>query len=292
MVGTRRVSESVLVDAVGLVGLARVAAPGLAARLLEAVGAEAGVLVVVLPADHPTAPVTAVLDGPSLADRTEALDAHGRTYGRQADKSRRLNGVPARRGGVQQARIVVGLAVIFGGMTALLLLLSVVLVEPVLLVVAFPVGCAAVVFWYQASGSFAARVRRRQPSATTGRGGSGAGQRDRGASGSRRRRDGPEERGGFGAGPREGFQSERGRRARERWERRRERGRRAGGGDGPGATELSRAEAYRRLGLEDGADQREVKRAYHEKVKEVHPDRGGDEEAFKDVTEAYERLSE
>jgi curved DNA-binding protein CbpA len=35
-----------------------------------------------------------------------------------------------------------------------------------------------------------------------------------------------------------------------------------------------------------------VKQAYREKVKEVHPDTdGGDEEAFKKVNRAYERLT-
>ena len=57
--------------------------------------------------------------------------------------------------------------------------------------------------------------------------------------------------------------------------------------DGP-----SRAEAYRRLGLEPGADEATVKRAYREQVKEVHPDTAdGDQEAFKRVTRAYERLT-
>jgi DnaJ-domain-containing protein 1 len=58
--------------------------------------------------------------------------------------------------------------------------------------------------------------------------------------------------------------------------------------DGP-----SRAEAYRRLGLEPGADESAVKRAYRERVKEVHPDtETGDQETFKRVTRAYERLTE
>ncbi|WP_233571989.1 DnaJ domain-containing protein [Halosegnis longus] len=35
-----------------------------------------------------------------------------------------------------------------------------------------------------------------------------------------------------------------------------------------------------------------MKRAYREAVKEKHPDRGGDEEEFKDVTAAYDRLTE
>ena len=58
--------------------------------------------------------------------------------------------------------------------------------------------------------------------------------------------------------------------------------------DGP-----SRTEAYRRLGLEPGADESAVKRAYRERVKEVHPDtETGDQETFKQVTRAYERLTE
>jgi curved DNA-binding protein CbpA len=54
---------------------------------------------------------------------------------------------------------------------------------------------------------------------------------------------------------------------------------------------MSPDEAYRRLGLEAGADESEVQRAYREKVKEVHPDRGGDEQEFRAVTDAYERLT-
>jgi len=45
--------------------------------------------------------------------------------------------------------------------------------------------------------------------------------------------------------------------------------------------------AFRELGLPAGATLEEVKRAYRRRVKEVHPDRGGDEDAFKRVREAY-----
>jgi len=44
------------------------------------------------------------------------------------------------------------------------------------------------------------------------------------------------------------------------------------------------------LGLARGADAAAVRAAYRRKVKEAHPDRGGSEEAFKRVTEAYEAL--
>jgi curved DNA-binding protein CbpA len=47
------------------------------------------------------------------------------------------------------------------------------------------------------------------------------------------------------------------------------------------------------LGVAPDADEDEIRRAYRERAKEVHPDAaGGDEEAFKRVTEAYERLVE
>jgi len=52
-----------------------------------------------------------------------------------------------------------------------------------------------------------------------------------------------------------------------------------------------RREAYETLGLDPGADEAAVERAYRERVKEVHPDAdGGSEEAFKRVNRAYEAL--
>jgi len=45
--------------------------------------------------------------------------------------------------------------------------------------------------------------------------------------------------------------------------------------------------AFRSLGLSRGATDAEVKRAYRERVKEVHPDHGGDEEEFRRLREAY-----
>lgn len=47
------------------------------------------------------------------------------------------------------------------------------------------------------------------------------------------------------------------------------------------------AAAYETLGVAQGATTDEVKAAYRERVKEVHPDHGGDEEAFREVREAY-----
>jgi DnaJ-domain-containing protein 1 len=54
-----------------------------------------------------------------------------------------------------------------------------------------------------------------------------------------------------------------------------------GGGD------TSTATAYSVLGVPSGAGVDEVRAAYREKVKEVHPDLGGDEDEFKRVQEAY-----
>nr|WP_244605501.1 J domain-containing protein [Halorussus marinus] len=48
-----------------------------------------------------------------------------------------------------------------------------------------------------------------------------------------------------------------------------------------------REAAFAVLGVSPGASAPEVKRAYREKVKEVHPDHGGDRERFQRVREAY-----
>lgn len=180
---------------------------------------------------------------------------------------------------MEKDRLVFGLTLLFGGMTALLAAMSVALGEPVLVVVLVPLAVLTYAFWYRSSGKLRERIAR---------------------SGTRSRRG--TESGGFGAGPREGFESARGQRAREAWERRqrearagdragRRRSRREAGGPQPSPS-ISKAEAYRRLGVEPGADESAVRRAYREKVKDVHPDRGGDEETFKKVTEAYETLTE
>ncbi|WP_135363739.1 J domain-containing protein [Halosimplex halophilum] len=156
-------------------------------------------------------------------------------------------------------------------------------------------GAVAYFMWYHASGRFARRLYRGvEDRAAPGDGGRGA------------RAD----RGGFGAGPREDWEPPRDEGARGRARaaggqqtaagRRQRRGARAGGQrrrqraaaaaqrSGPTA-----AEAYDTLGLDRGADEDAVKAAYREKVKEVHPDSpDGDEEEFKEVQSAYERLTD
>lgn len=48
---------------------------------------------------------------------------------------------------------------------------------------------------------------------------------------------------------------------------------------------------YEILGVDPSASQKEIKNAYRKKALVTHPDRGGNEDEFKKVTEAYEVLS-
>jgi len=56
---------------------------------------------------------------------------------------------------------------------------------------------------------------------------------------------------------------------------------------------MSEREAYETLGLDRTADQETVRSTYRERAKRLHPDgEDGDEEAFKQLNEAYEALKE
>lgn len=57
-------------------------------------------------------------------------------------------------------------------------------------------------------------------------------------------------------------------------------------------THVSAAEARSILDVSSDADQAAVRDAYRRRIKEVHPDQGGEEEEFRRVTAAYERLRE
>ena len=182
-------------------------------------------------------------------------------------------------------RLITGVAAALGGSAALLAVVAVVY-NPAILAISAALGVGAYFMWYQASGRLAARVYRSvEQQAADGRSArtDGATRTGRGATG------------GFGAGPREEWTppGDRGgstsgrRRAGGQRQRQRQRQRAPSTTSGP-----SESEAYRILGLDPSADQEAVKEAYRAKVKEVHPDTdGGDEEQFKQVNRAYERLT-
>jgi hypothetical protein len=63
----------------------------------------------------------------------------------------------------------------------------------------------------------------------------------------------------------------------------------AGARPGPGAVDPAH---YRTLGLPTDATAEQIEAAYRRRIKEVHPDQGGDEESFRRVREAYVALTE
>ena len=66
------------------------------------------------------------------------------------------------------------------------------------------------------------------------------------------------------------------------------------GGSGGGHTNpnVENTKLYTVLGVDKKADATSIKRAYRKKVKENHPDRGGDTEKFKEINAAYEILGD
>ena len=161
---------------------------------------------------------------------------------------------------VDRDRLVLGLAAVFAGLTVVLIVLAFVR-QLFLLFLALPFAATTYVMWHHATGRIEARARREA------RAGRATGRRGRRAPG------------GFGAT------------ARGTASGTRTTGRRAGAPAGDAGP--SEREAYETLGLDPGASDETVRRAYRAKVKEVHPDaEGGDEEAFKRVNRAYERLRE
>lgn len=184
--------------------------------------------------------------------------------------------------------LILLIAALFAGMTAMLTIGSVVVGSPVAFLVAIPLGATAYFMYYHGSGKLVDRLYRREARRRS--------RRNRRASG---------QRGGFGAGPRAR------RDPRTRAEREARFGRRGADGFRGAATEgaagqyrrdvtdrvssadgPTRAEALAVLGVDSAADQSAIKTAYRERVKTVHPDRGGDEAEFRRVTAAYDRLRE
>jgi len=82
--------------------------------------------------------------------------------------------------------------------------------------------------------------------------------------------------------------------SREKRERRQyKQSKRSGNGDHYSATKSpAEGKAYKKLGLKTGANQQDIQEAYRERVKEVHPDRGGSRDEFLEVKAAYDLLSE
>lgn len=64
------------------------------------------------------------------------------------------------------------------------------------------------------------------------------------------------------------------------------------GGGGGGRKEVDTSKLYGTLGVEKDATQSEIKKAYMLLAKKEHPDKGGDPEKFKEISKAYEILSD
>lgn len=180
--------------------------------------------------------------------------------------------------GVDRDSIGLLLASTLAGLAVLLAVVALAR-QPFLLLVAVPLAVGAYLVWRGATGQFwfgfgDERFREVRPG------------------GDPRREDarGSDSRGPFQQGRRGGPASE----PRDRRRARRERDARERSGTRSRSREtLDRREAYRVLGLSPGADDDAVKAAYRRQVKAVHPDAdGGDPEAFRRLTAAYETLRE
>ncbi|MCT9097452.1 J domain-containing protein [Haloarchaeobius sp. HME9146] len=189
---------------------------------------------------------------------------------------------------MRDSPLLFGLAAVFAGLTTVLAVVAIVTREFFVLGVALPFAATTYFMWFQASGKLHEKV---------------AGGTYADAPGERRRtaeqkaREGA--RGGRSRFAREARRAAEERRRRDRFRqagrvsdsgRRRQRRQRRGTrmDDGP-----TRKEALSTLGLRGDADEEKIREAYREKVKEVHPDTpDGDEDAFKRVNAAYERLKD
>ncbi len=144
-----------------------------------------------------------------------------------------------------------------------------------LVVPAATFGLVAYFMWYHASGRLAARIYASVEAQATQ-------EPDRGPSAQRSP--------GFGAGPRQAWERPRGSSRRGNGYHRRTTESTATGRspDRPAAVQAADV-----LGVDPDADESAIRSAYRERIKQVHPDTdGGDEAQFKRVREAYEILAE
>jgi len=171
---------------------------------------------------------------------------------------------------VDRDGLIIGVAAVLFGITALMLIVGIV-VNPFFLVVAIPFAGSGYLLWYEASGQLSERISREAAAGSLG-------DRERTA--------------GFDPGP-FGGRAGAGDDARERARRTRRNRRRARASREPNRPTPSPSEARRILEVDDSAGEDDIKAAYRRKAKEHHPDTdSGDEETFKKVSRAYEALSE
>lgn len=65
-----------------------------------------------------------------------------------------------------------------------------------------------------------------------------------------------------------------------------------GGGRGGPPKEVDNSKYYDLIGVGKQATEQEIKKAYRKKALKEHPDKGGDPEKFKEITAAYDVLSD
>lgn len=202
--------------------------------------------------------------------------------------------------GVKSRPLLVVLAAVFAGMAMVLVIASAVAGQPLVLMAAVPLALTAGLMWYQGTGRMMSslfgggggtrrrsyrRDRRRESRSTDG----GRGRAERGDE----RWEVP-----FEEEVRQESHHRARRQARQRQRRRaqqdeettgqwqREFGERA---DRLGG--LTEAEAYDALGLDPTASDDEVREAYRQQAKDLHPDtEGGSAEEFQELNDAYERI--
>lgn len=192
---------------------------------------------------------------------------------------------------MRDSPLLFGLASVFAGLTTILAVVAIVTKEAFVLAVALPFAATGYFMWYQATG----RMRERVKEQTAGG--------DPGRFAQQKAREGAQRgRSRFAREARERINRERRRRARSDGRRARTSGTASAGTGRAGGERRRRVQrqdgpsleaAYRVLDLDPGASEDAVREAYRERVKEVHPDtNAGDEDAFKRVTAAYERLTD